>query len=67
MIFLAVFFGVFLGILCARFVESVIVPSIQNRREHKRIMDTGAFREQWGRNVISFFVFYGGKNRNPTQ
>jgi hypothetical protein len=50
------------AMLSQPFLEYVMRP-LGNRREHKRLLDKQAFRAQWGRNPLSFFIRHGGFRR----
>lgn len=60
--FLGAFAGTFFGAIAQSLFLAAMGP-MKNRREHKRLMDKQTFREQWGRNSVSFFLLHGGFGR----
>ena len=60
---LIVLAGAFVGALLSQPFNAYVLRPLGNRRTHKRLMERTAFRSEWGRNPISFFIRHGGFGR----
>jgi len=62
-ILVAAFIGGFVGSLVADLLPRYVIEPLHNRREHKRLLDRGAFRQAWGGNPLAFFIKHDGFRR----